>query len=94
MTANTCRIDQPEKNTIDIDHLFDGVARGAWNGRDDRAVGARQGIDQARLSGSWGTGEDHPHTAATQLGKALEDAGLEVEVQELNGQGGAYFRTI
>ncbi len=48
--AQSCRVDHVQRNTVDVDRLFDSVTRRAGDRRDDRDIRAGQCVHQARFA--------------------------------------------
>ena len=60
--ADTCRIYEPEQDTMDVYLFFDGISRGACYLTDDGPVFIEQGIQQRGLTRIGSAGNDRLHT--------------------------------
>jgi len=65
-TSASGRIDQHNGHAVDVYRLAQRVARRSWNRRDDRALFAREAVEQARFAHVRSSGEHGVDTAAQQ----------------------------
>ena len=64
VVAQAGGVDQADRHAAEIDGLLDGVARRAGLGADNGALEAEQQVEQARLPGIRGTGDDQAQAVA------------------------------